>query len=236
MIVLDNFEEKYISLRRKENRLYSDEQVRWLPEIDRLHPHSKEWELRKASCDKLTQHLSSKKTELNILEVGCGNGWFCHQLSKIPGSNIAGIDINKTELEQAKRVFDHIENIEFFYGGINNEKIRNEKFDVIIFAASIQYFRSLEDIIPAALQLLNTGGEIHIVDSHFYKPSELEAARKRSFDYYHSLQFAEMTEYYFHHSMHELDLYIHKIFYNPDGFRNRFIKNKNPFPWICIYA
>ena len=236
MIVSENFEEKYILLRKKENRLYTDEQLEWLPDIEVSHPHFKEWEIRKESCNKLVQHLINKRTKLNILDVGCGNGWLCHHLSKIPGSNVAGIDINKTELNQAKRVFDHIENIEFFYGGINNEKIRNEKFDVIIFAASIQYFRSLEDIIPAALQLLNTGGEIHIVDSHFYKPSELEAARKRSFDYYHSLQFAEMTEYYFHHSMHELDLYIHKIFYNPDGFRNRFIKNKNPFPWICIYA
>ncbi len=236
MIVSDNFEEKYISLRKKENRLYTDEEVKWLPEIERAHPHYKEWELRKISCDKLIQHLSNKRTELNILEVGCGNGWLCHHLSKIPGSNVAGTDINKTELDQAKRVFDHIENIEFMSAGIENEKIRNEKFDAIIFAASIQYFRSLEDIIPAALQLLNTGGEIHILDSHFYKPSELETARKRSFDYYHSLQFAEMTEYYFHHCIDELDAYIHKLLYNPDLFLNRFIKNKNPFPWICIYA
>jgi ubiquinone/menaquinone biosynthesis C-methylase UbiE len=236
MIVSDNFEERYISLRKKESRLYTDEQVKWLPEIERSHPHYKEWELRKTSCDKLTQHLSSKRTELNILEVGCGNGWLCHHLSKIPGSNVAGTDINKTELDQAKRVFDHIENIEFMYGGIHNEKVRSEKFDAIIFAASIQYFRSLEGIIPAALQMLHTGGEIHILDSHFYKPSELETARKRSFDYYHSLHFAEMTEYYFHHCIDELDPFIHKILYNPDVFLNRFIKNKNPFPWICIYA
>jgi ubiquinone/menaquinone biosynthesis C-methylase UbiE len=236
MIVSDNFEEKYISLRKKENRLYTDEQVKWLPEIERSHPHYKEWELRKISCDKLTQHLSNKRTELTILEVGCGNGWLCHHLSKIPGSNVAGIDINNTELGQAKRVFDHIENIEFMNGGLDNEKIRSEKFDAIIFAASIQYFQSLENIIPAALQLLNTGGEIHILDSHFYKPAELETARKRSFDYYHSLQFAEMTEYYFHHCIDELDPYIHKRLYNPDLFLNRFIKNKNPFPWICIYA
>jgi len=236
MIVSDNFEEKYISLRRKENRLYTDEQLRWLPEIERSHPHYKEWELRKASSNKLTQHLSSKKTGLNILEVGCGNGWLCHHLSKIPGSNVAGIDINKTELDQAKRVFDHIENLEFFYGGMDNERIRNEKFDAIVFAASIQYFPALDNILPGALQLLNPGGEIHILDSHFYKPSELEVARKRSFDYYESLQFGEMTQYYFHHCANELDPYNHKLFYNPDLLVNRFTKNKNPFPWICIYA
>jgi ubiquinone/menaquinone biosynthesis C-methylase UbiE len=236
MIVSENFEEKYISLRKKENRLYTDEQLRWLPEIEDSHPHYKEWEARKSSCNKLIQHLSNKRIELNILDVGCGNGWLCHHLSKIPGSNVAGIDINKTELNQAKRVFDHIENVEFLFGGIDNERTRNEKFDAIIFAASIQYFPSLDNIIPAALQLLLPEGEIHILDSHFYKSSELEIARKRSFDYYHSLQFAEMTEYYFHHCVDELNPYNHKIFYNPDLFRNRFVKNKNPLPWICIYA
>lgn len=236
MIVSDNFEEKYISLRKKENRLYTDEQVRWLPEIERSHPHFKEWEARKNSCDKLIQHLSNKKTALNILEVGCGNGWLCHHLSKIPGSNIAGTDINKTELDQAKRVFRDAENLEFFYGGIDNERIRNEKFDAIIFAASIQYFPSLDDIVPAALRLLNADGEIHILDSHFYKAPELEAARQRSFDYYRSLQFEEMSGYYFHHCIDELKWYKHKILYNPDLFVNRFAKNKNPFPWICIYA
>ena len=143
MIVSENFEEKYILLRRKENRLYTDEQLKWLPEIEVSHPHYKEWQARKRSCNKLIQHLGNKRTDLNILDVGCGNGWLCHHLSKIPGSSVAGIDINKTELDQAKRVFDHIENVEFFYGGIDNESIRNEKFDAIIFAASIQYFPSL---------------------------------------------------------------------------------------------
>jgi ubiquinone/menaquinone biosynthesis C-methylase UbiE len=236
MIVSENFEEKYISLRKKENRLYTDEQVRWLPVIDRSHLYYKEWEARKSSSNRLMQHLINRKTELNILEVGCGNGWLCHHLSKIPGSNVAGIDINKTELDQAKRLFDHIENIEFIYGEIDSESVRNERFDAIIFAASIQYFPSLDSIIPSALQLLNKKGEIHILDSQFYRSSELEAARKRSFDYYHSLQFAEMAGYYFHHSIDELGPYDHTILYNPDLFRNRFMKNKNPFPWICIYA
>jgi ubiquinone/menaquinone biosynthesis C-methylase UbiE len=236
MIVSDNFEEKYISLRKKENRLYTDEQVRWLPELERSHPHYKEWEARKNSSDKLIQHLSTKRTELDILEVGCGNGWLCHHLSKIPGSNVAGVDINKTELDQAKRVFEDIENVEFLFGGIDNEKVRSEKFDAIIFAASIQYFSSLDGIIPAAIQLLHRGGEIHILDSHFYRSSEIEEARKRSFDYYRSLQSAEMSDLYFHHCIDELEAYKHEIFYNPDLLRNRFMKNKNPFPWICIYA
>jgi len=235
MIALDNFEEQYISVRQKENRLYGDEQVKWLPEIGRSHPHYKEWQIRRNSSDKLIQHLSDKKRELNILEVGCGNGWLCSQLSKIPGSNVAGIDINKTELDQAKRVFDHIENLEFLNCEIVDKNIRNEKFDAIIFAASIQYFPSLNEILLIALQVLNPDGEIHILDSSFYKPFELEMARKRTIDYYRSIEFASMSKHYFHHCIDELKPFNYKIFHNPDLIINWLMRNKNPFHWICIY-
>src|ERR1043166_8508266 len=126
MIVLNNFEENYLLVRQKEDRLYTDEQVKRLPEIEQSHPHYKEWRIRAGSCNRLIQHLSDKKRKLNILDVGCGNGWLCHHLSKIPGGEVAGIDINKTELEQAKRVFDSMEDLEFFYGEIIDEGIRNE--------------------------------------------------------------------------------------------------------------
>jgi ubiquinone/menaquinone biosynthesis C-methylase UbiE len=234
MIVLNNFEENYLLVRQKEDRLYTDEQVKRLPEIEQSHPHYKEWRIRAGSCNRLIQHLSDKKRKLNILDVGCGNGWLCHHLSKIPGGEVAGIDINKTELEQAKRVFDSMEDLEFFYGEIIDEGIRNEKFDAIIFAASIQYFPSLDQILPLALELLNPEGEIHILDSHFYKPSELEMARKRTFDYYQSIQFPEMSKHYFHHCLDELKPYNYKMVYNPDLIINRLIKNKNPFHWICV--
>jgi len=74
MIALNNFEEQYISVRRKENRLYKDEQVKWLPDLEPSHPHCKEWQVRSKSCNKLIRHLSNSKKERNILEVGCGNG------------------------------------------------------------------------------------------------------------------------------------------------------------------
>ncbi len=235
MIALNNFEKEYISVRQRENRLYSDGQVKLLPEIERSHPHHQEWQIRSYSCRKLVTWLANKKRKLDILEVGCGNGWLCSQLSKITTSKIKGIDINQTELAQAKRVFGHIQNLEFLHAEIVDQNIRNQKFDAIIFAASIQYFPSLNEILPIALELLSPQGEIHIFDSHFYKPSEMNTARERSADYYRSIQFSEMSKYYFHHCIDELKSYRHKILYNPGSIVHRITKNKNPFPWICIY-
>ncbi len=234
MIVLDDFEQLYVSLRRKENRLYSDEQVKWLPEIDLTHHHYKEWVVRRQSCNRLIEYFTLKKRDLNLLEAGCGNGWLSARLSKIPGSNVAGIDVNNTELDQAKRVFGEIESLEFFSGSLKNHPFENEKFDAVIFAASIQYFPSLRDAIDQALRLVVPGGEVHILDSFFYKKEELEAARRGSAEYYKSLGFPQMSGHYFHHSLSELQGFDLKVLYNPGFFLNRFHKNRNPFYWICI--
>jgi ubiquinone/menaquinone biosynthesis C-methylase UbiE len=230
----DQFEETYLALRRKEGRIYSDEEVRWLPTVDTSHPYFAEWRIRKHSSDKLTRYLHNKKQSLKILEVGCGNGWLCYQLSKIEHSKVTGIDINKMELKQAQRIFGKIDTLEFFLGEITDERIRSRKFDMIIFAASIQYFPSFDEIISPCLQMLNANGEIHILDSHFYSDSGTLAAKNRSEEYFQSMGFSEMRQYYFHHEMEQLKKYDFKMLFNPSRIRRIFRTDKSPFPWICI--
>ncbi|HET7898410.1 MAG TPA: class I SAM-dependent methyltransferase, partial [Flavisolibacter sp.] len=130
------FEERYLALRRREGRLYSNEEVALLPNIRATHPLKKEWAVRRKSCQRLVRFLKQKKRPLCILEVGCGNGWLCHQLSKIPSSSVTGIDVNETELDQARRVFP---SLRFIHADLNIATIQ-EQFDVIVFAASFQYF------------------------------------------------------------------------------------------------
>src|SRR5437867_2949179 len=96
----DAFEQHYIPLREKEKRIYYDEEIKHLPSITKQHPHYKEWKTRKHSAGKLISYLKRKKTQLVILETGCGNGWLCHQLSAINNASITGVDINAVELQQ----------------------------------------------------------------------------------------------------------------------------------------
>jgi SAM-dependent methyltransferase len=230
----DLFEKKYISIRCLENRLYTDEEVEHLPIIARSHTHYREWIIRKKSSNRLINYLSSKKKRLRILEVGCGNGWLAHSLSAIPGSEVTGLDINFTELQQAARVFNEDKHLHFIYGDIYANVLNNLKFDVIVFAASIQYFQPLRKIITICLKHLSPAGEIHIIGSHFYKPSEINEAKKRSLEYFTSLGYPEMSDYYFHHQFKELKLFNHTIFFNPHFVVNRFLKNTDPFYWVGI--
>jgi ubiquinone/menaquinone biosynthesis C-methylase UbiE len=228
------FEKNYLELRWQEKRIYGDEEVRHLPVISSKHPHYQEWQLRQQSCRRLISYLQKKQRPFKILEVGCGNGWLSYQLSKIPGAEVTGADVNFTELQQAGRVFNAEPNLQFIYGDIQSEVFEDFKFNVIVFAASIQYFSSLSEIISSAFKLLKPHGEIHILDSHFYERGESITAKKRTEEYYNQLGFPEMTNHYFHHCISELRAFNHKILYKPFLFSGFFNRNSNPFIWVCI--
>jgi len=226
-----SFEEQYIALRKKEQRLYSDDEVRRLPFISREHPHHREWIARKRSSGRLLKHLEKMNKPLRILEIGCGNGWLSHKLSAIKDSQVTGFDINQLELYQARKVFGDQPNLEFT---AKDPLAGNAKFDVIVFAAAIQYFDSLSEIISRALARLQPGGSIHIIDTHFYKPAEVPAAQKRTEAYFASLGFENMSANYFHHSLEELKRYNYEILYDPGWLWNKLLLRKDPFYWVCI--
>lgn len=228
------FEKLYTQLRHHENRIYTDAEVAALPDIPFAHPHAREWKVRKRSSQQLIQYLNRKNKPLKILEVGCGNGWFSAKLTALPSSHVTGIDVNYEELTQAVRVFAKIPNLEFLYGTLQGKMLKSLRFDIIVFASSIQYFSSLHEILAEAIDHLKPGGEIHIMDSPFYKQKEVAAARLRSEQYYESIRFPEMNKYYFHHCINELRPFNHKILYNPDANGFYLWKYKNPFYWICI--
>jgi ubiquinone/menaquinone biosynthesis C-methylase UbiE len=232
--VENEFEHHYINLRKKEGRIYNDEEVRQLPLIDPAHPLKKEWEIRKISCLKLVKYLSNIQKPLRILEVGCGNGWLSNQLSEIKDSEVVGIDVNNVELAQAKRVFLK-NNLSFLYGQMGSGIVRQHSFDIIVFAASFQYFQSAIEILDTAFDYLKPGGEIHITDTVFYSPIDSIKAKQRSEKYFISAGFPAMNDYYFHHSINDLKRYNYKIFFNPELLLNKLLKKMNPFYWICIY-
>src|SRR5688572_18830814 len=76
------FEKLYLQVRKAEQRLYSDDEVKSLPGIFSSHPHIEEWKQRKVSCERIIKYLDKKQKPLKILEIGCGNGWFSAQLAK----------------------------------------------------------------------------------------------------------------------------------------------------------
>lgn len=228
------FEKKYIQVRALESRLYTDDELTQLPDIPVTHPRHGEWLQRKQSARRLVRHIARRKTDADILEIGCGNGWLTHQLAEIPGSTVLGVDINFTELQQAARVFSNDPNLRFIHGDIRSGLLGERTFDHIVIAATLEHFPSAKKILHLCLFHLNRGGEIHILDTRFCKAEEVKMEERRTLAYYTSFGYPEMADYYFHHTFDDLRSFRYTILYNPKAFQNRFSKIKSQHPWIRI--
>lgn len=226
------FEKQYLSLRRKEGRIYDDHELKQLPHVPRQHPLSAEWKIRASSCRKLLAYIQQQKRERQILEMGCGNGWLSHMLSTVKNVTVTAADINRAELEQARRVFADT-NIQFIQAGMGDQFFRNKSYDLVIFASSIQYFPSATKVLKNAMSLLKPSGEIHIIDSHFYTSGKKAEAQLRSREYFEWAGAPLMQNYYYHHCLEDLSVLNYEVL---NRFSSLFqkMRGRKSFPWIRI--
>ena len=218
------FEQAYLETRQKEGRLYDIKTIRELPDVPENHPLAAEWEIRRRSAEKLSTYLIHRKNMVSILEIGCGNGWLTHYLAKgLPDSHFTGMDVNLAELKQASETFEDCSNITWLFDEITNpEVLPGHHFDLIYFAASIQYFPDLKLVLNCAAKYLAPGGEIHILDSPFYSDRQMISAKERTLAYYSGFS-SGMADYYFHHSYKEL---------LESGFKVKRMNRTAPFSWL----
>ena len=233
----NEFESIYLKVRENEKRIYADDELINLSFPSNNNPHKKEWNIRAKSYNRFKEYLRQKKDNLNILDLGCGNGWFSGQLSKSLNHYFYCVDVNLTELTQGRRVFNSNQ-IKFIYADIFTAELPTFFFDIIIMNASVQYFQELNRLVNRLLSMLNKNGEIHIIDSPIYSETEVNDAKKRTEKYYQSLGFPEMASNYFHRSWKELSDFNWEISYNSNSairkFKKIFLINDSPFPWIRI--
>ncbi|HEX6893200.1 MAG TPA: methyltransferase domain-containing protein [Chryseolinea sp.] len=237
----NDFEQMYLSLRQKENRLYTDEIVKSLPNIPADHALGREWKIRRISAGKLISYLKGTPLSGRILEVGCGNGWLANKMASELSADVLALDVNETEILQGARIFSS-ERLSFVYGDIFSINLNTIRFHCIVLPSSIQYFRNIQPLIKHLLQLLSPRGEIHILDSPLYSSNRaVISAKKRSVEHFTRLGHRDMARFYFHHTMEEIGIFKYKILENPNSIvsviKRRIFKASHPaFPWIVIKA
>lgn len=204
-----------------EEMIYSDEEVAQLPSISRKHPFYAKWKTRQHSTSRLIKQVQLNRYPLNILEVGCYNGWLAAKLANVTSGNVTGINCNTKELLQARRIFGTVTNLEFIATNILHASLRDKKFDFIVFASSIQFFPSLEDVIKNTMGHLTLKGQIHILDSPLYPANEFLKSHQ------------DNINYYIHH-LSDLEAFQHKIIYDPGAWNNKLFAKRDPCYHIVI--
>jgi len=229
----------YLRAREREGRLYSDASVAALPNVPATDALRSEWRQRADSAARLVVAVGRRPRPIEILEIGCGNGWLSNLLAQIPGASVVGLDATAVELDQARRVFAGRSNLRFVRADVRAAAPPEPVPDVIVLASVIQYVADLPALIRQLLGWLAPDGELDLLDSPLYRTADVAAARERSRAYYASIGVPEMAGTYHHHDWHELDGFAFEARHRPDSARARFERrvhrrHRSPFPWLVL--
>ncbi len=234
---MPDFEQAYTAVREIEGRLLPDDLVRRLPDMPAGHPLQAEWNQRKPGSERLLHFFQKQKLPLHILDLGCGNGWFTHQLAHETHHQVLGLDVNRLELEQAARLFSS-ENCRFAYADVFAAELPAAAFDLVVCNASVQYFPDLSALVGRLSAITRPAATLHVLDSPFYPQAALAAARERTIAYYREKGAPGMADFYFHHSVEAVESLGGKFLYRPKPLINRVWKQvgfpQSPFPWLQI--
>ena len=230
-------EQLYLDVRRREGRVPTDEALLQLPHVKTPAALTKEWRWRKRSLERLDRYLNRQygNQPIRLLDLGCGNGWMSNYLASQPEREVWATDLNEQELLQGSRVFQK-ENLRFVYADVLQGTLPGQYFEVIVLAASVQYFPDLKELLTALRRLLAANGTIHFLDSHFYATeAERHAARQRSFTYYEQAGVPEMGKFYHHHLWKEAqELGAVNLHRRPDVYLLQRLGYLAPFPWLKL--
>jgi ubiquinone/menaquinone biosynthesis C-methylase UbiE len=121
----------------------------------------KRWERRvKMLCENLTHNL-------NVLELGCGTGYFTKELAKTE-AKITAIDISPELLENAKSKIQS-DKINFVLGNACDMPFSDNEFDIAL-GSSVLHHLDIDSAIKEVFRVLNKGGRIRFTEPNMLNP------------------------------------------------------------------
>ena len=112
----------------------------------------------------LNKYTQKDLSRMDILDIGCGNGFFEFALSPYV-HQIYGIDPSLPMLTSARQNNRHykFKNIRFYKGSAENIPF-TKKFDMIMFSHSLHYTKNIQKSLNKVLENINKNGLIFIME------------------------------------------------------------------------
>ncbi|MBT3423957.1 MAG: methyltransferase domain-containing protein [Bacteroidetes bacterium] len=119
----------------------------------------------------IENHVKSiNRSNVKILDIGCGNGNISFQMAKT-GATVIGIDQSEDAIERAQSNFNH-ENLTFVQSKVE-EYQSHYKFDIIICSEILEHLVDPEIILIKLTEALKEDGMLIVTVPNGYGPREL---------------------------------------------------------------
>jgi SAM-dependent methyltransferase len=100
-------------------------------------------------------------TGKEVVELGCGTGYFGAWLKRAGAKRVVGVDVTPAQLETAKRVNDELGlGLEFLLENAEHTSLPDDSFDLVFSEYGASIWCDPKLWIPEAARLLRPGGEL----------------------------------------------------------------------------
>jgi 2-polyprenyl-3-methyl-5-hydroxy-6-metoxy-1,4-benzoquinol methylase len=114
--------------------------------------------------------------DANILDLGCGIGWFTEKLTSF--GHVTGIDLSEDAIAAAKARCPHIK---FVAGNILDNKLPKEHFDVTVSQEVLAHVEDQSRYLSTAAELLKPGGYLILTTANRFVLEHLGAVTMNAF-------------------------------------------------------
>lgn len=101
------------------------------------------------------------RTDLDIIEIGCGSGWLCPSLK--PFGHVTAVDLSDEVLARARR---RVPDVDFIAGDVMEMDFHDNAFDVIITIETLAHIEDQTAFIAKLARMLRPGGLLMIASQN----------------------------------------------------------------------
>ena len=119
----------------------------------------------KTEADKYFESLIPQNfCNQSVLDHGCGSGRYGELLCKRGAKSVLGIDLSPAMIREAtkRKKEQHLQQMEFVIGDINNLAVEKNKFDFVFSCYSLVYSVNISKVMEGISESLKENGEVLI--------------------------------------------------------------------------
>ena len=116
-----------------------------------------------AICKEISERLSKEKNLGEVIEFGCGTGYFTRIIAK-NAARIIATDVSKNMLDMAKGQLENYENIRFQEANCKATGFQDNKFDTVLMVNLLHIIKESHQALEETCRILKLGGLLIAVD------------------------------------------------------------------------